>query len=55
MIIENGEKPTQPQKESNKAELFCWTNSEKAKQQFEVIAEDEEDYISLDLSQSFGH
>jgi len=29
-------------------------HSRKAKQQFEVIAEDEEDSISLDLPQSLG-
>jgi len=55
MIIEKGEKPPQPKKESNKAEPILLDAPEKAKQQFEVIGEDEEDSISLDLPQSLGH
>jgi hypothetical protein len=44
------EKPPQPKKESNKAEPILLDTSEKAKQQqFEVIAEDEGNSISLDL------
>jgi len=54
MIIESGEKPPQPQKESNKAEPILLDTSEKPKQQFEVIAEDDEDSISFDLPQSLG-
>jgi len=54
MIIEEGNKPPQPKNESNKAEPFLLDTPEKAKQQFEVIAEDEEDSISLDLPQSIG-
>ena len=54
MIIENAVKPPQPKKESNKAEPILLDTPEKAKQQFEVIAEDEENSISLDLPQSLG-
>jgi len=54
MIIEEGEKPPQPKKESNKAEPFLLDTPEKPKQQFEVIAEDEGNYISLDLPESLG-
>jgi len=54
MIIESGEKLSQPQKESNKAEPISLDTPEKPKQQFKVIAEDEEDSISLDLPQSIG-
>jgi len=54
MVIESGNKPPQPQKESNKAVPILLDTPEKPKQQFEVIAEDEEDSISLDLPQSLG-
>jgi len=54
MIIESGEKSSQSQKESNKAEPILLDTPEKPKQQFEVIAEDEEDSISLYLPQSLG-
>jgi len=54
MIIESGNKSPQPQKESNKAAHILLDTPEKPKQQFEVIAEDEEDSISLDLPQSLG-
>ncbi|KEH19575.1 hypothetical protein MTR_8g464140 [Medicago truncatula] len=54
MIIENGEKPPQPKKETNKAEPILLDTPEKAKQQFEVIAEDEGNSILLDLPQSLG-
>ena len=54
MVIESGNKPPQPQKESNKAASILLDTPEKPKQQFEVIAEDEEDSISLDLPQSLG-
>ena len=54
MIIEKGEKPPQPKKESNEAEPILCDTPEKAKQQFEVIAEDEEYFISLDLPQSLS-
>ena len=49
MIIESGNKLPQPQNESNKAAPILLDTPEKPKQQFEVIAEDEEDSISLDL------
>jgi len=55
MIIEKGEKLPQPKKESNKSEPILLDTPEKAKQQFKVIAEDEEDSISLDLPQLLGH
>jgi len=54
MIIESGNKPPQPQNESNKAAPIFLDTTEKPKQQFEVIAEDEEDSILLDLPQSLG-
>jgi len=54
MIIESGNKLPQPQNESNKAAPVLLDTLEKPKQQFEVIAEDEEDSISLDLPQSLG-
>jgi len=54
MVIESGNKPPQPQKESNKAVPILLDTPEKSKQQFEVITEDEEDSISLDLPQSLG-
>jgi len=54
MIIEKGDKPAQPKKESNKVEPILRDTPEKPKQQFEVIEEDEEDSISLDLLQSLG-
>ena len=54
MIIEKGEKLPQPKKESNKSEPILLDTPEKAKQQFEVIEEDEEDSISVDLPQSLG-
>jgi len=54
MVIESGNKPPQPQKESNKAAPILLNTPEKSKQQFEVIAEDEEDSISLDVLQSLG-
>ena len=54
MVIESGNKLPQPQKESNKAEPISLDTPEKPKQQFKVIAEDEEDSISLDLPQSIG-
>jgi len=54
MIIEEGKKPPQPKKESNKAEPFLLDTPKKPKQQFEVIAEDEGNYISLDLPQSIS-
>jgi len=49
MVIESGNKPPQPQKESKKAAPILLDTPEKPKQQFEVIAEDEEYSISLDL------
>uniref|UniRef100_A0A494G8Q9 MULE transposase domain-containing protein n=1 Tax=Solanum lycopersicum TaxID=4081 RepID=A0A494G8Q9_SOLLC len=52
MAIESGNKPSKPQKESNKAAPILLDTPEKPKQQFEVIAEDEEDSMSLDLLQS---
>ncbi|KEH19564.1 OTU-like cysteine protease [Medicago truncatula] len=54
MAIESGNKSPKPQKESNKAAPILLDTPEKPKQQFEVIAEDEEDSISLDLPQSLG-
>jgi len=48
MIIEKGEKPPQPKKESNEVKPILYDTPEKAKQEFEVIEEDEEDSISLD-------
>ncbi|AES59204.1 OTU-like cysteine protease [Medicago truncatula] len=54
MAIESGNKPCKPQKESNKAAPILLDTPEKPKQQFEVIAEDEEDSMSLDLLQSLG-
>jgi len=54
MIIESGNKPPQPQKESNKAAPILLGTPEKSKQQFQVITEDKEDSISLDLPQSLG-
>ncbi|AES94826.2 OTU-like cysteine protease [Medicago truncatula] len=54
MAIESGNKPSKPQKESNKAAPILLDTPEKPKQQFEVIAEDEEDSMSLDLLQSLG-
>ena len=60
MIIEMGEKPPcrvigydtpQLKKESNEVEPILCDTPEKAKQQFEVIGEDEEDSISLYLPQ----
>nr|ABD32313.1 Ovarian tumour, otubain [Medicago truncatula] len=54
MAIESGNKPLKPQNESNKAALILLDTPEKQKQQFEVIAEDEEDSNSLDLLQSLG-
>ncbi|KEH27473.1 hypothetical protein MTR_5g413325 [Medicago truncatula] len=54
MAIESGNKPAKPQKESNKAAPILLDTPEKPKQQFEVIAEDEEDSNSLDLPQSLG-
>jgi len=54
MIIESGNKPLQPQRESNKAAPILLDTPEKPKQQFEVIAKDGEDSISLDLPQSLG-
>ena len=54
MIIESRNKLPQPQKESNKVAPILLDTSEKPKQQFEVIAEDEEDSISHDLPQSLG-
>ncbi|KEH29777.1 hypothetical protein MTR_4g051612 [Medicago truncatula] len=54
MAIESGNKPLKPQKESNKAAPILLDTLEKPQQQFEVIAEDEEDSISLYLPQSFG-
>ena len=44
MVIESG----------NKAAPILLDTPEKAKQQFEVIVEDEEDSISIDLPQSLG-
>nr|ABE91867.1 hypothetical protein MtrDRAFT_AC140551g19v2 [Medicago truncatula] len=49
MAIESGNKPSKPQKESNKVAPILLDTPEKSKQQFEVIAEDEEDSNSLDL------
>ena len=49
MVIESGNKLPQPQKESNKAAPILLDTPEKPKQQFEVIAEDEEDSMSLKL------
>jgi len=46
--------PPQPQNESNKAAPILLDTPKKPKQQFEVIAKDEEDSISLDLPQSLG-
>ncbi|KEH39944.1 OTU-like cysteine protease [Medicago truncatula] len=54
MAIESGNKPSKPQNESNKAAPILLDTPEKPKQQFEVIAEDEEDSNSLDLPQSLG-
>jgi len=54
MVIESGNKPPQPQKESNKVAPILLDTPKTPKQQFEVIAEDEEDSISLDLPQSLG-
>ena len=54
MNIESGNKPPQPQKESNKMAPILLDTPEKPNQQFEFIAEDEEDSISLDLPQSLG-
>jgi len=54
MNIESGNKPPQPQKESNKMAPILLDTPEKPNQQFEFIAEDEEDSISLDLPQSHG-
>jgi len=48
MIIEKGEKLPQPKKESNEEKPILCDTPEKAKQEFEVIGEDEEDSISLD-------
>jgi len=47
-------KPPQPKKVSNKAEPILLDTPEKGNQQFEVIAEDEENSISLDLPQSLS-
>jgi len=52
--IESGNKPPKPQKESNKAAPILLDTPEKPKQQFKVIAEDEEDSMSLDLLQSLA-
>jgi len=54
MIIESRNKLPQPQKKSNKTTPILLDTPEKPKQQFEVIAQDEEDSISLDLPQSLG-
>ncbi|KEH38310.1 hypothetical protein MTR_2g067680 [Medicago truncatula] len=54
MAIESGNKPPKPQNESNKPVPILLDTPEKPKQQFEVIAEDEEDSMSLDLLQSLG-
>jgi len=54
MVIESGNKPLKPQKESNKLALILLDTPEKPNQQFEVIAEDEEDSMSLDLLQSLA-
>ena len=54
MVIESGNKPPQPQKESNKVAPILLDTPKPPQQQFEVIAEDEEDSISLDLPQSLG-
>jgi len=54
MVIESGNKPPQPQKESNKVAPILLDTPKTPKQQFEVIAEDKEDSISLDLPQSLG-
>ena len=54
MIIEMGVKPPQPKNKSNKVEPILLDTPEKGKQQFEVIAEDEENSISLYLPQSLG-
>ena len=48
MIIEKGKKPPKPKKVSNEAKPILCDTLEKAKQDFEVIVEDEEDSISLD-------
>jgi hypothetical protein len=48
MIIEKGEKPPQQKKESNEAKPILCDTPEKAKQEFEVIGEDEKDSISHD-------
>jgi len=49
MAIESGNKPSKPQREKNKAASILLDTPEKSKQQFEVIAEDEEDSMSLKL------
>ena len=49
MKIEKGEKPPPPKKESNQAKPILCDTPEKAKQEFQVIEEDEEDSISLDV------
>ncbi|KEH32777.1 hypothetical protein MTR_3g005107 [Medicago truncatula] len=54
IAIESGNKPPKPQKESNKAASILLDTPEKPKQQFEVIAVDEEDSMSLDLLQSLA-
>lgn len=54
MIIEKRAKLPQPKNESNKAELILLDTPKKGKQLFEVIAEDEENSISLYLPQSLG-
>jgi len=48
MNIEKGNKPSLQKKESNQANpIFCDT-PEKARKEFQVIAEDKDDLISLD-------
>jgi len=46
MKIKKGERPP-PKKESNQAKPILCDTSEKVKQEFQVIGEDEEDSISL--------
>jgi len=43
MIIEKGEKPPQPKKESSEAKHILCDIPEKVKKEFEVIREDEEE------------
>jgi len=48
MIIEKGEKPPPTKKGVNEAKPILCDTPEKAKKDFEVIGEDDEDSISFD-------